>query len=365
MESLRNYKNSDGRIICETFIRAPKRRNMAEYYEVVSAPMDLIRIQSKIKLDEYNDLDEFTRDIELIVTNTKAYYKADSTEYADVEKLWQVFNDLRNDIFGESSRTGGDSGEESNSNMEIAGGSSRADSTNGESDNDDSTFEELFSAVMMAYSEDGRQLSTMFELLPSKGLYADYYKVVTEPIDLKMIASRIQRNEYTSLNDIEKDLMLMISNAKKYNAPGSQIYKDANTLRKVVTTKKAEIEVRKSTPAKSSERIRSKRQSSSNPKWSEITAQLKYEEDDDVAGGFETSEDTMNFSDSEDESNPQWLLYNAVKDTTYSETFFRLPSRRHYPDYYKEIKNPISLAQIGKKIKVCYRIFHYSNHFQC
>lgn len=35
-----------------------------------------------------------------------------------------------------------------------------------------------------------------------------------------------------------------------------------------------------------------------------------------------------------------------------SEYFWKLPSKRLYPDYYKTIKNPISLLQIRTKIKV-------------
>lgn len=34
-----------------------------------------------------------------------------------------------------------------------------------------------------------------------------------------------------------------------------------------------------------------------------------------------------------------------------SESFWKLPSKRFYPDYYKEIKNPVSLSQIQDKIK--------------
>lgn len=34
----------------------------------------------------------------------------------------------------------------------------------------------------------------------------------------------------------------MVKNAKQFNEPGSQIYKDAVTLKKVMTAKKAELE---------------------------------------------------------------------------------------------------------------------------
>ncbi|KPM06091.1 polybromo-1-like protein [Sarcoptes scabiei] len=368
MDSLRNYKTSQGKLLCETFIRAPKRRSLAEYYEVVSNPIDLLRIQQKIRMDEYDDLDQFTADIELLVNNTKSYFRPDSVEHSDALKLWDVYLDLKNQFFGTS-------GSASTSDESSIGGykNDSADETIHSSNVDsesifESDYEELFGTVMSA-CDDGRQLSTMFELLPSKSLYRDYYDIVTDPIDLKTIGSKIQNHEYSSLNDLEKDLLLMIKNAKIYNAPGSQIYKDANALKRVIQQKKIEIETRRLTPAqKSSERIRAKRQIPFQAKWSSIAASLKYEDEgvtcasnssaisftDDLDEN--TNDETLNFSDSEldqsEPSNPQWLLYNAVNDTPHSEPFIRLPSRRFYPDYYKEIKHPISLAQIKSRIKV-------------
>jgi hypothetical protein len=43
-----------------------------------------------------------------------------------------------------------------------------------------------------------------------------------------MIAIKIQNNDYLTLDDMENDLLLMISNARKYNDPKSQIYKVEN-----------------------------------------------------------------------------------------------------------------------------------------
>lgn len=40
-----------------------------------------------------------------------------------------------------------------------------------------------------------------------------------------MIAERIQSHKYHDLDDLVKDLHLMISNAKTFNEPGSQVYK--------------------------------------------------------------------------------------------------------------------------------------------
>lgn len=100
-------------------------------------------------------------------------------------------------------------------------------------DDDSNLLEDLFTAVMMATDADNRPLHTQFQLLPSKKKYPEYYDVIETPIDLKIIATKIQNAEYSNLADMEKDLLLMAKNACHFNEPGSQIYKDAKALKKV------------------------------------------------------------------------------------------------------------------------------------
>jgi len=86
---------------------------------------------------------------------------------------------------------------------EIDGGETSESSTTTERDRQDESgadlgplgaqLEELFSAIMTATDPDGRILNTVFQLLPSKKSYPDYYEVIESPIDLKMIATRIQQ----------------------------------------------------------------------------------------------------------------------------------------------------------------------------
>ena len=230
----------------------------------------------------------------------------------------------------------------------------------------DSPFEELFSTVMTATDEDGRSISQIFQLLPSKDEYPDYYKYIREPIDLKMIGTKIVSNAYATLIELEKDLMLMVKNAKYYNEPGSQVYKDANALRKIILSKKADIESRKYQSLKSSERIRARRSiHPSGIKWSQYAASLKYDDTSHEVDKSNTTlseddatNDGVNDSDPEDsDTNPMWQLIEyirSVKDDEgliISNPFMRLPSKRYYPDYYQEIKNPISLSQIQSRIK--------------
>ncbi|KAK9878876.1 hypothetical protein WA026_003705 [Henosepilachna vigintioctopunctata] len=169
-----------------------------------------------------------------------------------------------------------------------------------------------------------------------------------------MIAIKIQNNEYSTLNDLEKDLVLMTNNACLFNEPGSQIYKNAKALKKIIQSKKIEVEHAKSTVGKSSERIRNKRLRGSTC-LSAVTAALRNEESD-TEMDLEESIDEEAARDPADAENPQWILFDTVKTATnnagqyLSEPFWRLPSRRFYADYYKEIKNPLSLTQIRRKL---------------
>ena len=65
---------------------------------------------------------------------------------------------------------------------------------------------------------------------------------------------------------------------------------------------------------------------------------------------------SLQVTDGVDSENPQWQLFEAVQTvannsgTLLSEPFWKLPSKRFYPDYYREIKNPVSLTQIKRKL---------------
>ncbi|XP_065348205.1 protein polybromo-1 isoform X6 [Cloeon dipterum] len=381
-DTIRNFKKEDGGLLCDAFIRAPKRRQEPAYYEVVTNPIDLLRVQQKLRTDEYEDIEQLTADIELMIGNAKAFYKKTSQEYKDACELWDLYELTRNRLTDtESSSADGDGGSEQKGKIILKVGrlarraaaaaeARRDDADEGASEcsstaqeDDNNVYEELFSTIMMAQDSEGRDLHPAFQLLPSRKAYPEYYEVIDSPIDLKMIATKIQSNQYSSLNDMERDLLLMVRNAMSFNEPGSTIYKDAKNLKKVITSKKVEIESGRSTTGKSSERIRSKRLRG-NQSMSAITSALKYEDDEE-----EEDEEAMEEDESEEEDDDEggneddeengtlWTLYETVRSYTnnqgyqLSDPFRKLPSKRYYADYYKEIKNPISMYQIRTKIK--------------
>lgn len=83
-------------------------------------------------------------------------------------------------------------------------------------------------------SEDGHSVAEIFEKLPPRKLYPDYYKIIKKPIALKQIRKAITNEEYDTFGRFLGALELMCSNAKTYNEEGSWVWKDAGAVEEVV-----------------------------------------------------------------------------------------------------------------------------------
>ncbi|XP_019875742.2 protein polybromo-1 isoform X3 [Aethina tumida] len=368
-DTIRNHKKNDGTLLCDLFIRVPKRRQEPGYYDVVSNPMDLLKVQQKLKTDEYIDLDDLQSDIELIVNNTKAFYKRNTQEYKDAVELWDLFITSKSRLLnGKDEEETRSTRTPNNRNRQPKRTPVRENHRNDVNDHNDNSrvndveqdeFEQLYRAVTTAVDSDKKPLHTFFQVLPSKKRYPDYYEVVETPIDLRMVADKMHHKKYNLLVEMERDLLLMTKNACLYNEPGSQIFKHAKALRKVIQMKRIEIEDQpKATPAKMTGR-RSVNSNNVTPKLTRSRGSTPVIKNDDKKNDIDHDDldDTIDDDGTAiDSSNPLWQLFDSVKSVTssngvpLSEPFWRLPSRRFYPDYYREIKNPVSLTQIKRKL---------------
>jgi len=80
----------------------------------------------------------------------------------------------------------------------------------------------------------GRVVAELFELLPTRKQLPDYYRQIANPIDFQSIAKCFKQRGYKTMWSFLCAMELMFSNAQVYNEEHSELWEDANTLRKCV-----------------------------------------------------------------------------------------------------------------------------------
>ena len=69
----------------------------------------------------------------------------------------------------------------------------------------------------------------------------DYYEVIKEPMDLGTMEQKLEKDQYETVEDFVKDVLLLVRNCKRYNAETTPYAKAANKLEKEMWKKIREV----------------------------------------------------------------------------------------------------------------------------
>ncbi|KIW00922.1 uncharacterized protein PV09_07665 [Verruconis gallopava] len=250
---------------------------------------------------------------------------------------------------------------------------------------------------------DGHDPSKLFHRKVNKRMVPDYYDVIKEPMAMSTIKSKLNQREYKDVQEFVRDWALISHNAQVYNVPKSGAYQDALVIKDLVQKELAKMVESKLITEEEAKM----------PFLGEIPAQEDYPmddaEDDDAEGDGSEAEDEEDDEDDEiddsdeesgkrrkrrgprstaaiskrekskykdDDDDPEARkkrgrpprvdtpMEARIKEILKSMRKFknsnnalmvyhfeRLPDKATMPEYYAEVKNPIALDVIKKKLK--------------
>ncbi|VTJ73558.1 Hypothetical predicted protein [Marmota monax] len=334
-DTVRSCRNNQGQLIAEPFFHLPSKKKYPDYYQQIKMPISLQQIRTKLKNQEYETLDHLECDLNLMFENAKRYNVPNSAIYKRVLKLQQVMQAKKKELARRDDIEDGDS--------MISSATSDTGSAKRKRNTHDSEMlglrrlsskknirkqrmKILFNVVLEAREPgSGRRLCDLFMVKPSKKDYPDYYKIILEPMDLKIIEHNIRNDKYAGEEGMIEDMKLMFRNARHYNEEGSQVYNDAHILEKLLKDKRKELGPLPDDDDITSPKLKLSRKSGVSPKKSKYMTPMQQKLNE---------------------------VYEAVKNYTdkrgrrLSAIFLRLPSRSELPDYYLTIKKPMDMEKI-------------------
>ncbi len=76
---------------------------------------------------------------------------------------------------------------------------------------------ELLDTLETFQDSDGRIVSELFQVLPSRSELPIYYTTVSRPISLDMMRRRLREHRYLTVDQLAEDVNLMYLNAQNFN----------------------------------------------------------------------------------------------------------------------------------------------------
>jgi hypothetical protein len=227
LNKLMQAKDDCGRQLAKPFMKVPPKKNK-EYHKKIAKPIDFTMIRTNIESNVYADTSALGRDLVRIISNARQC-AADGQNKEKVNSLEELVHDLLGSNMPKAS------GQKIKRKRQAA-----AAAANKQMSRTDVLLQ-IWHAIR-ALKDGQRDRTELFLQLPSKSSYPNYYRVIKQPIDLETIRRKIETRKYRQSRDpfsgVDKDMQLLLDNARRYNEPDSQIIEDAGEIHNVYEEQK-------------------------------------------------------------------------------------------------------------------------------
>lgn len=212
--------------------------------------------------------------------------------------------------------------------------------------------EKIISLLKKSQDKHGRLIASEFMALPDKVQYPDYFEATALPLSINMIDSKLKRGEYDNMTALESDLKRMVQNAKDYNSSKSEVFEDAERIRKALSNF-----MTKHNPAYQDPEYRAaptpipdhmvKAASRGSPASGSEHGTIKLRlNTGSRPRSAAPSEPVENSSPDGSMKQDQLDLLDELSIQPDAQNFEKKPPKRDYPDYYKVIERPTSINDV-------------------
>ncbi|XP_013199879.1 transcription initiation factor TFIID subunit 1 isoform X2 [Amyelois transitella] len=197
----------------QPFLFPVNHRLVADYYRIVSRPMDLQTIRDNLRQKHYQSREDFLADVNQIVENSTLYNGATSSLTVAAHRMLQRCVEKLAEKEEQIIKL------EKQINPLL-------------DDNDQVALSFILDNLLTT------KLKVMPEAWPflkpvNKKQVKDYYNVIKKPIDMETMGKKIQAHKYHSRDEFLRDIQLLVDNCRAYNGPNSQFTRQAEEILKV------------------------------------------------------------------------------------------------------------------------------------
>lgn len=183
----------------------PVKLGCPDYFTIVKHPMDISTIKAKLDKGEYECAEDFRTDFKLMIANCYLYNPEGTNVYVCGTEVDKLFDNLYFAMPQDSKRV-----KMSHEMEECA-----------------RVMDEIMKTKY-------RRLTWPFLEPVDPVLVPDYYKVITNPMDMAKIQKKLMSGAYKTPKEFNSDFELMFENCFRYNAAGTEVFKCGVELKNVL-----------------------------------------------------------------------------------------------------------------------------------